>query len=153
MCQKCGNMPSGHITVVKYKQRIIKEQNFHSNPENSHPLIKMPPVFSMKSSWKLPMHLLPEVRPPLLVWLILTTNSTMNDFIALIFPLECGECRDSATLSDSLEPVTKVGQGGAWTNKEPRHRTQDVCDLSWKEQTVIHWFPLQSDLNRGSFVQ
>ena len=37
----------------------------------------------------------------------------MNDFIALIFPLECGECRDSATLSDSLKPVTRAGWGRA----------------------------------------
>lgn len=40
MCQKCGNMPPGHITVVKYKQRIIKEHNFQSNPENQHTLGK-----------------------------------------------------------------------------------------------------------------
>ena len=86
MCQaqECGNMPPGHITVVKYKQRIIKKDNFHRTPDNPHH--KPSSVLTMKWSEKyweclLLILLFPEVRPPLLVRLILTTYSTSHDCI------------------------------------------------------------------------
>ena len=71
MCQaqECGNMPSGHITVVKYKQRMIKKNHFYRSPDNSHHIStvenKSPSVLTMKWSWKhwkllLLIHLVPE---------------------------------------------------------------------------------------------
>ena len=167
MCQaqECGNMPPGHITVVKYKQRIIKKDNFHRTPDNPHH--KAPSVFTMKWSvkhWKclLLILLFPEVRPPLLVRLILTAYELIvHRTIVYCAHLPVGMRWGLwlATLSDSLKPVTRVGRGGAWTtHKEPRHRTQDACDLSrGKEETVKHWFPLLprsklSDLLTGIFA-
>lgn len=101
------------------------------------------------------MHLLPEVRPPLLAWLILTTNSTERFYCAHL-PVgmrRVAWLRDLEWLSG---PVTRVGQGGAGPGQQRTETSDPRClwFIMERGNCHMHWFPLCCGLwsiNEGNF--